>query len=206
MLVLVHQTDFSLLTLSFLTISKPFWEIIFCGLRCCTVKKTIYCLVWVILVFWFGCEMLMKLFGFWFVYVIGDWGKLLLGKWNWLIFECVCVCVCVSVCVCLGCILGGAEWCSRSTTPLSTSSVNNDSVRTWFHASWISLCVTCPSEVCLLSTESYSLKIIGHGSCLYWTPFERDSNEFKRTQSARKRLFELAALLATPAAHLATLE
>lgn len=43
--VLIHPLQFihplSHSALSLYTISKPFWEIIFCGLRCCTIKKTL---------------------------------------------------------------------------------------------------------------------------------------------------------------------
>ncbi len=40
-LPLVHTFPPLLSALSLFTISKPFWEIIFCGLRCCTIKKTL---------------------------------------------------------------------------------------------------------------------------------------------------------------------
>ena len=36
-----HAPCFFPTALSFFTISKPFWGIIFCGLRCCTIKKTL---------------------------------------------------------------------------------------------------------------------------------------------------------------------
>lgn len=39
--VLLIHTPFLLSAVSLFTISKPFWEIIFCGLRCCTIKKTL---------------------------------------------------------------------------------------------------------------------------------------------------------------------
>lgn len=47
-----HTSPPLLSALSLLTISKPFWEIISFGLRCCTIKKTLSCLVWVIFVLW----------------------------------------------------------------------------------------------------------------------------------------------------------
>lgn len=40
-----HSPPPLLSALSLLTISKPFWEIISFGLRCCTIKKTLSCLV-----------------------------------------------------------------------------------------------------------------------------------------------------------------
>ena len=43
--LLLTHTPPLLSALSLLTISKPFWEIISFGLRCCTIKKTLLCLV-----------------------------------------------------------------------------------------------------------------------------------------------------------------
>lgn len=114
--------------LSLCAISKPFWGVIFCGLRCCTLKKTLECCACE----WWGCSV----FGYQACEVRGEarwipspFMLVLEYRFTW-VSERSLEKWAVFMTPCVGCSLSGVEWCSRCASRFYARAVNPCSVRT----------------------------------------------------------------------------